>query len=619
MANDINFKVDADTSKATKGAEQLAQALGKAGKQAESTNQSLKESGNAGGRFSKVLGGLKFGAGLAVGKGLLDKVMGSLIENEKVANLFNDALSVITGTATGLVEILEPGFKAIGDAIKNPKQAWDNLVSAFERGGKWIKENLIDGVLNLFTEQINNLEIGILKLRKGWNEWTGDTEEAVIMQERINELQKENIEIQKEQSKRFTNIKEVATGAVSTLTSWGKTIVKNIKSTVQGNQALRDSTNAYILQNAQIEENIKSLERQQAQNEANANNETLTFEERRKSIEANIELKKQQIEQEKQLIQNQINLLALENQAKGVSAERSAQIGALNIQMKGLDDTISETQITVDETLRTIAEQEKETTKAVTDALLEKNRAEAEAFAQTTGLEHEKLKMQLDVIEQQKKAFMQSYDERLAKEKEGTSKYNEILAERLAKEGEFNAQRIQGEAEYNTAVKEYKKSQQQMEIDAMNVKAQAISQGLTLARTLIKEDSKMQSAINIAEAIMQTYVGANVALASSPPPLNYINMAGVIAGGLANVIKIQQEARKLASETGGSAPSGGSITAPSIGPNISVARSNVDSNMQLGNAMKQAGKPPRAYVVSGDINSAESLDRKIYQNATLGG
>jgi hypothetical protein len=158
-----------------------------------------------------------------------------------------------------------------------------------------------------------------------------------------------------------------------------------------------------------------------------------------------------------------------------------------------------------------------------------------------------------------------------------------------------------------------------MELDAMNVKAQAISQGLTLARTLIKEDSKMQSAINIAEAIMQTYVGANVALASSPPPLNYINMAGVIAGGLANVIKIQQEARKLASETGGSAPSGGSLTAPSIGPNISVARSNVDSNMQLGNAMKQAGKPPRAYVVSGDINSAESLDRKIYQNATLGG
>lgn len=619
MANDINFKVDADTSKATKGAEQLAQALGKAGKQAENTNQSLKESGNAGGRFSKVLGGLKFGAGLAVGKGLLDKVMGSLIENEKVANLFNDALSVITGTATGLVEIMEPGFRAIGNAIKNPKQAWDDLVSAFERGAKWIKENLIDGVIGLFSEQINNLEIGILKLRKGWNEWTGDTEEAVVMQERINELQKQNIEIQKEQSKRFTNIKEVATGAVSTLTSWGKTIAKNIKSTVEGNQALRDSTNAYITQNAVIEENIKSLERQQAQNEANANNETLTFEERRKSIEANIELKKQQIEQEKQLIQNQINLLALENQAKGVSAERSAQIGALNVQMKGLDATISETQITVDETLRTIAEQEKETTKAVTDALLEKNRAEAEAFAQTTGLEHEKLKMQLDVIEAQKKAFMQSYDERLSKEKEGTSKYNEILAERIAKEGEFNAQRIQGEAEYTTAVKEYKKTQQQMELDAMNVKAQAISQGLTLARTLIKEDSKMQSAINIAEAIMQTYVGANVALASSPPPLNYINMAGVIAGGLANVIKIQQEARKLASETGGSAPSGGSLTAPSIGPNISVARSNVDSNMQLGNAMKQAGKPPRAYVVSGDINSAESLDRKIYQNATLGG
>ena len=619
MANDINFKVDADTSKATKGAEQLAQALGKAGKQAENTNQSLKESGNAGGRFSKVLGGLKFGAGLAVGKGLLDKVMGSLVENEKVANLFNDALSVITGTATGLVEIMEPGFRAIGDAIKNPKQAWDDLVSAFERGGKWIKDNLIDGVIGLFSEQINNLEMGLLKLRKGWNEWTGDTEEASVMQERINELQKENVEIQKEQSERLSNIKEVATGAVATLTSWGNTIAKNIKSTFEGNKALRDSANAYIVQNAQIEENIKSLERQQAQNEANAQNETLTFEERRKSIQANLELKKQQIEQEKQLIQNQINLLALENQDKGEQAERTAQIGALNVQMKGLNATINDTQLTVDETLRTIAEQEKETTKAISEAILEKNRVEAEALSQTSGLEHEKLKMQLDTIDAQKKAFMQSYDERLAKEKEGTSKYNEILAERIAKEGEFNAQRIQGEGEYTTAVKEYKKTQQQMELDAMNVKAQAISQGLTLARTLIKEDSKMNSAINIAEAIMQTYVGANVALASSPPPLNYINMAGVIAGGLANVIKIQQEARKLASETGGSAPSGGSVTPTSIGPSISIARSNVDSNMQLGNAMKQAGKPPRAYVVSGDINSAESLDRKIYQNATLGG
>jgi hypothetical protein len=96
-------------------------------------------------------------------------------------------------------------------------------------------------------------------------------------------------------------------------------------------------------------------------------------------------------------------------------------------------------------------------------------------------------------------------------------------------------------------------------------------------------------------------------------------MAGVIAGGLANVIKIKQEAQKLASETGGSAPSGGgSMTAPQIGPSVNIARGNVvDSNMQLKQAMGQANKPPRAYVVQSDIQSGESLNRKIMENATL--
>jgi hypothetical protein len=620
MANeDINYKINADTSKAQKGAEEVGKKFAKASEQVEDTNKALKNTASSGGKFGKVMGGIKFGAGLAVGKGVLDKVFGSLVENEKVANLFSDALSVVSGVAEGLAEILEPAFKAIGDAIKNPKQAWDDIVSAFERGAKWIKENLIDGVLAIFTEQINNLEIGILKLRKGWNEWTGDTEEASEMQERINALQKENIEIAKEQAKRTENVKGAINAVVDTAKQWGNTIAKNVEKTVKGNKALRDAQVSYIALNAQIEENIKSLERQQAQNEAIANNETKTFEERRKAINENLELKKQQIELEKQLLQNQINELALENKAKGNRAERNAQIQALNIQMKGLDGTIQETQLSVDETLRGIAEQEKESTKAIGDAILERNRMEAEATANIGLLEHEKLKATLDTIDAQKKAFLSAYDERLAKETEGTAKYNEILAERTMKEGEFNAQRITAEGEYDTAVKEYDKSQREMAIASMQAKANALQQGLNLAKTLVGDNAEMQSAIAIAEAIMQTYVGANVALASSPPPLNFINMAGVIAGGLANVIKIRQEAMKVASVTGGSAPSGGGgMSAPPIGPNISIARGNVvDSNMQLKQAMNQAQKPPRAYVVQSDINSSESLNRKILENATI--
>jgi len=621
MANeDINYKIGADGSKAEKSAENIGKKFEKASESVKDTQKALDKTAKSGGRFGKIMGGIKFGAGLAVGKGILDKVFGSLTENERMANLFSDALSVISGTAEGLAQILTPVFTAIGNAIQNPKEAWDDLVGAFKRGAEWLYENIVKGVGYTLLEQWNKLSISIYELRKNWNLFTGDLEEANEIQEKINKLQAENIEIAKGQEKRYDAIGNSVKGAIGTVKEWGNTIVKNVERTVKGNKALRDAQVSYIAVNAQIEENIKALERQQAQNESTANNETKTFEERRKAINENLELKKKQIEAEKQLLQNQINELALENKAKGPRAERNAQIEALNIQMKGLDATIQETQISVDETLRGIADQEKESTKAIGDAILERNKMEAEAKANVGTLEHEKLKAQLDAIEIQKQAFMSAYDERLAKETEGTAKYQEIMAEKIMKEGEFNAARIQGEADYTTAYKEYQKTQTEMAIAGMQAKANALQQGLNLAKTLVGEDAEMQSAIAIAEAIMQTYVGANVALASSPPPLNFINMAGVIAGGLANVVKIRQEAQKLAAETGTTAPTGGGATIPSVGPSINIARGNVvDSNMQLKQAMNQANKPARAYVVQTDIESGESLNRKILENATIGG
>jgi hypothetical protein len=106
-------------------------------------------------------------------------------------------------------------------------------------------------------------------------------------------------------------------------------------------------------------------------------------------------------------------------------------------------------------------------------------------------------------------------------------------------------------------------------------------------------------------------------LASYPPPFNFIAMAGVIAGGIANVVKIKQQASKLASEIGGSPPSGGNI--PSVGPSINIAKSNVDSNTQLNASINgDKMKPTKAYVVSTEVTTGTSLDRKISQSATIG-
>jgi hypothetical protein len=136
--------------------------------------------------------------------------------------------------------------------------------------------------------------------------------------------------------------------------------------------------------------------------------------------------------------------------------------------------------------------------------------------------------------------------------------------------------------------------------------------------SLLKEDSKMKSAIAIGQAIMDTYVGATKALAlGAGTPMGYINAAAIIVAGIANVVKIKKEASKLASDIGGSPPSGGNI--PSVGPSINIAKSNVDSNTQLNASINgDKMKPTKAYVVSTEVTTGTSLDRKISQSATIG-
>lgn len=72
----------------------------------------------------------------------------------------------------------------------------------------------------------------------------------------------------------------------------------------------------------------------------------------------------------------------------------------------------------------------------------------------------------------------------------------------------------------------------------------AIEQGATIFNELgryNKEAFEAAKAFNIAQAIMNTYMGATKALASYPPPFNFIAAAAVVASGLAQVAQIRSQ------------------------------------------------------------------------------
>ena len=64
-------------------------------------------------------------------------------------------------------------------------------------------------------------------------------------------------------------------------------------------------------------------------------------------------------------------------------------------------------------------------------------------------------------------------------------------------------------------------------------------------------------ALQVANAVMQTYQGATLALSSYPPPLNFAMAAAVVAAGLQNVAQIKAQSFEGGGYTGNRPRSGG--------------------------------------------------------------
>ena len=136
-----------------------------------------------------------------------------------------------------------------------------------------------------------------------------------------------------------------------------------------------------------------------------------------------------------------------------------------------------------------------------------------------------------------------------------------------------------------------------------------------------KKAFQVQKAVNIATALITTYQNATSAYASQftpiPTPDSPIRggiAAGIaVASGLANVAKISQQKFEGGSTPptgGGGGGGGGSI--PSMSPSF-----NVVGNSGMNQLAQIQQTPMQAYVVSGEVTSAQALDRNRIKNATL--
>lgn len=135
-----------------------------------------------------------------------------------------------------------------------------------------------------------------------------------------------------------------------------------------------------------------------------------------------------------------------------------------------------------------------------------------------------------------------------------------------------------------------------------------------------KKAFKIKKAASIASAMIDTYKGATSAYADTPggPILKTIAAGIALASGLAKVKAISN----TKFEGGGSSAGGGGSTggggggAPSL-PASSPAQFNIVGNSGTNQLNGVEGGVMKAYVVSGEVTSAQSLERNKIVTATL--
>lgn len=204
-----------------------------------------------------------------------------------------------------------------------------------------------------------------------------------------------------------------------------------------------------------------------------------------------------------------------------------------------------------------------------------------------------------------------------------------IYEEKLAKKKE----QADKELEIEKQVAEQKKALQDAQLNA-------ISAGIGLLSGLAGKNKALQKAAIIAESAMGiarsiiANTASNVAVAAQGAALSIptlgasvatataIISANNIATGIGIAANIAATAKALSSVGGGGAPSGGGVPSGGGGATPTAPAFNVvgasPTNQIAQTIANQQQQPIKAYVVSNDVTTAQSLDRNIISSASIG-
>ena len=232
--------------------------------------------------------------------------------------------------------------------------------------------------------------------------------------------------------------------------------------------------------------------------------------------------------------------------------------------------------------------------------------------------------------ERTKAIEIEGYYERLELQKQFAAEYENAIIAGMRKEA---ASRMQYAALENARDKKSKDGQLQREADLRQAQQQMADQSFSIIGDIItatagQSEAAQRKAFNIAkaasiaQAIVNTYLAANAALAMDPlkevfPGQRFVQAALTIASGLANVAKIRSTQFQGGGGSSAPSPAAGNATMTPPPTFTSPQTTNLGTG-DLSSGQGQGMQPMRAYVVERDIQQTTSRVRRLSEFATLG-
>ena len=634
----IIVELEAKTDKALKGIDNVSKSVEELGKEVSNSNKSTTKSLKGVESASKsVAKGVKaVGAGLkAIGIGLIISALGTLKDlfeqNQKAVDFFSVAFETASIVVGQMVTAFTNVYKSVAKSSEN-----------FDALGK-VMSGLLTVAITPLKLSFYAIKLAIQEAQLGWEKsFLGDKNPQTIKNLTLDILETKGaiVEVSNEFvgagksivdnfGEAITETTNIAKGVVEEV---GKISISTAIKTAKANTELQKSAElagamqgllfekfdrqAEKLRQIRDEERNTLAERKKANDELliavnNAEQAMLSQAKQQLTI-ANANLKKdsQNIEFRVAQIEALKELAGVEAQIEGLRSEQKSNDLALSREQIELTNTKAESESNLS------IERKRFNAELIEDELLR-----LEKLREIDELEKEQESLRLEAILENANAGTQAkVDAQIA------------LDEFLEQSRQTNITRDTEIAQAERELSKQKIKDKAMVVDAISQFADAES-GIGKALLIVKQALALQETLMDIKRItfkgIEAVGSAGVSTAQNVAesskigfPQNLITIAGAIAQGIGIVKSVKSAVSKTKAKAGGASASAPSIPTPSI-PNIPtlppafnvVGASNTN---QLADAIGgQSQQPTRAYVVSDDVTTAQSMDRNIIEGASL--